>query len=349
MIRSRTTESISAGRLAASVDGARASVLTALCVLVAGAAIWSVTLGASRIAAVDVLAAIFAFDGSREHLVVTTLRLPRVLAGLLAGSALAVAGAIMQAVTNNPLASPGLLGINAGAAFAVVMAISLLGVASSSAHVWFAFGGAGAAAVVVYALASAGPAGATPLKLVLAGAVLTAFLTSLTTAILIFDQSTLDAVRLWTAGSIAGRTMAQVAAVAPYILAGLAAAILFRRHLVTLSLGANVARSVGQNPVLWRCLAVVIVILLAGGAVALSGPIGFVGLVVPHIARLTVGVDYRWIIPFGAAGGALLVVLADTLGRTVFASQSFPVGVTMALVGAPFFIWLARSRADGAR
>lgn len=297
----------------------------------------------------DVLAAIFAFDGSREHLVVTTLRLPRVLAGLLAGAALGVAGAIMQAVTNNPLASPGLLGVNAGAAFAVVIAMSILGVASSSTQVWFAFGGAGAAATIVYALASAGPAGATPLKLVLAGVVLTTFLTSLTTAMLIFDQTTLDAVRLWTAGSLAGRTMAQAAAVAPYILTGLAAALVFRRHLMALSLGADVARSVGQNPVLWRGLAIVIVILLAGGAVALAGPVGFVGLVVPHVARMTVGVDYRWIIPFSAAGGALLVVFADTLGRTLFASQSFPVGVTMALVGAPFFVWLARSRAGEAR
>jgi len=331
-----------ASRIASAADAVRFSALAALCLAMALVAIWSVTLGTTSIAMSDVLAAVFAFDGTREHQVVTTLRLPRVLAGLLAGAALGVAGAIMQAVTNNPLASPGLLGVNAGAAFAVVIAMSILGVASSSAHVWFAFGGAATAAVVVYALASAGTAGATPLKLVLAGVVLATFLTSLTTAMLIFDQTTLDAVRLWTAGSLTGRTAAQVAAVAPYILAGLTLALMFRRHLMTLSLGTDVARSVGQNPLWWRGLAVVIVILLAGGAVSLAGPIGFVGLVVPHIARMTVGVDYRWIIPFSAAGGALLVVLADTLGRTLFASQSFPVGVTMALVGAPFFIWLAR-------
>lgn len=329
-------------------DAMRASSLATLCLATASLAVWSVTLGTSRIAVADVFAAVFAFDGSREHLVVTTLRLPRVLAGLLAGSALAVAGAVMQAVTNNPLASPGLLGINAGASFAVVVAISVLGAGSSNAHIWFAFGGAGLAAVVVYALASAGVAGATPLKLVLAGALLATFLTSLATAILIFDQTTLDAVRLWTAGSLSGRTMAQVTAVAPYILVGLTAALIFRRHLMTLSLGTTLAQSVGQNQVLWRGLAVVIVILLAGGAVSLAGPIGFVGLVVPHIARMTVSVDYRWIIPFSAAGGALLILVADTVGRTFFASQSFPVGVTMALVGAPFFIWIARRRVDGA-
>lgn len=332
-----------------SADTTRFFALASLCLLTAAVTVWSVAFGTSRIAVSDVLAAIFAFDGSREHLVVTTLRVPRVMAGLLSGSALAVAGAIMQAVTNNPLASPGLLGVNAGAAFAVVMAMSLLGVASSSAHVWFAFGGAAAAVVIVYTLASAGHGGATSLKLVLAGVVLTTFLTSLTTAILIFDQTKLDTVRLWTAGSLAGRSLAQVAAVAPYILAGLAAALVFRNHLTTLSLGAEVARSVGQDPVVWRGMALVIVILLAGGAVALAGPIGFVGLVVPHIARMAVGVDYRWVIPFAAAGGALLVVLADLLGRTIFASQGFPVGVTMALVGAPFFIWLARRRAVEAR
>lgn len=320
---------------------------TALFFLLVIVAVWSITLGTSRIPIAEVLRAIFAFDGSREHVVVMTLRLPRVLAGMLAGGALAVAGAVMQAATNNPLASPDLLGINAGAAFAVVVAMSVFGVGSGNAHLWFAFGGAGAAALVVYAFGSAGRAGATPLRLVLAGAVLTTFMTSLTTAILIFDQTTLDAVRLWTAGSLSGRTMVQTVAVAPYILAGLIAVVLFSRHLMTLSLGPEVARTVGQDPAIWRSIAVIIVILLAGGAVALAGPIGFVGLVVPHVARLALGVDYRRIIPFSVLGGALLVVMADTLGRTLVANQNVPVGITIALVGAPFFIWLARNRVHG--
>lgn len=348
MSRRQAAEAVPAARLLADTPTVRRSALAMLCLLVAGTALWSLTLGASYIAMPDALAAVFAFDGSRDHVVVATLRLPRVLAGLLAGSALAVAGALMQAITNNPLASPGLLGVNAGAAFAVVVAMALFGGGTSGAHVWFAFGGAGMAAVVVYALASFGSGGATPLKLVLAGTVLSTFLASLTTAILIFDQITLDDVRLWTAGSLAGRGMGQIMAIAPYILAGLAAALVFRRHFMTLSLGATVARSVGQNPILWRGLAIVIVVLLSGGAVALAGPIGFVGLVVPHIVRMTVGVDYRWIVPFSAAGGALLVVLADMAGRTFFASQSFPVGVMTALIGAPFFVWLAQRRAGEA-
>jgi len=318
--------------------------LVILCCLLPLTAIWSVSLGATALPVRDIFEAIFFFDGSRDHLVIATIRLPRVLAGLLAGGALAVSGTVMQAITNNPLASPGLLGVNAGAAFAVVLTMSVFGAGAQGALVWAAFAGAGTAAIAVSLFGSIGPAQGTPVKLVLAGAVLTAFLTSLTTAILIFDRSTLDSVRLWTAGSLTGRTMDEVRAVAPYMLCGFAAALLFPRQLTVLSLGADVSKSLGQNPVVWRGLAAVLVILLAGGAVALAGPIGFVGLVVPHIVRMTAGTDYRWIIPFAAAGGAFLVLSADTLSRILFASQSFPVGVTMAMIGAPFFIWLARTR-----
>lgn len=320
--------------------------LLVLCLLVA-VSMWAVTLGTVRIPFPSVWNAIVRFDGTREHLLVMTIRLPRVLACLLAGSALAVSGAIMQAVTNNPLASPGLLGINAGASFAVVLVMTLFGAGTGNVYLWYAFCGAGLAAVVVYGLGSFGLAGQSTVGLVLAGAIVATFLTALTSAILIFDQSTLDTVRLWTAGSVSGRTMAQAAAVAPYILVGLAGALLLGRHLVTLSLGAEAARSLGQNPLVWRAIAVALVIMLAGSAVALAGPIGFVGLVVPHIVRLTIGIDYRWILPFSALGGALLVIGADTAGRMLFASQNFPVGVTVALIGAPFFLWLARNRAGG--
>ncbi|MGE7470298.1 FecCD family ABC transporter permease [Bosea sp. NPDC003192] len=347
MSANRITAGSASARPAPVGDGRKAVVLITLCCLLTLVAAWSVTLGTARFPFSRVLDAIFAFDGSREHLVIASIRLPRMLAGLLAGAGLAVAGAIMQAVTSNPLASPGLLGINAGAAFAVVVAIAAFGAGSDDIHVWSAFAGAVAAAATVQVLGSAGRSGGSPLRLVLAGAVLAGFLTSLTTAILIFDQGTLDIVRLWTAGTLSGRSMAQVAAVSPYILTGLAAALALRRHVTTLSLGPDVARSLGQSLPLWRGLAVAIVILLAGGAVALAGPIGFVGLVVPHVARFCVGVDYRWIIPFSALGGALLLVIADTGGRVLLGSQSFPAGVTMALIGGPFFIWLARYRVGG--
>ncbi|WP_246666059.1 iron ABC transporter permease [Aquamicrobium sp. LC103] len=314
--------------------------------LLAVAGVWAMTVGTSDLAASEVVDALVRFDGSREHTVVIYVRLPRVLAGILVGASFAVAGAIMQAATNNPLASPDLLGINAGAAFCVVMSIILFNTDSSAVHAWFAFAGATAAAVAVYTVASFGVGGATPLKLLLAGAVFSVFLTSLTTAVLIFDQGALDQIRLWAVGSLAGRPLSSSVAIAPYTILGILAALLFRRQITTLSLGAEIARSIGQNAVLWRAIAAGIVVILAGSAVALAGPIAFVGLVVPHIARMTMGVDYRWIIPFSGLFGALLVVSADAVARLLMPSQSLPVGVTMALIGAPFFIYLARSRAD---
>lgn len=225
--------------------------------------------------------------------------------------------------------------------------MTFFGAGVGDIYIWFAFLGAGIAAFAVTLLSSFGPIRHSPVGLILAGAIVAAFLTSLTSAVLIFDQSTLDAVRMWTAGSVTGRTMAQAATVAPYIAFGLIVSLFLGRHLTTLSLGADTARSVGQNTALWRGVAIVTVILLAGGAVALAGPIGFVGLIVPHIVRMAVSADYRWIIPFSALGGALLVVGADMAGRMVFGSQNFPVGVTIALVGAPFFLWLARNRMRG--
>jgi iron complex transport system permease protein len=339
--------SVSIAGAAGRGDSRRAASLLLMLGLTILAAIWATSVGTSKVPVSQVIDAFLHYDGSRDHVVVIFVRMPRVLAGLLVGASLAVAGAIMQAATNNPLGSPDLLGINAGAAFAVVMAIILLDAQSSAAHAWYAFGGAAIAAVAVYGAASIGPGGATPLKLALAGAVLTSFLAALTTAILIFNQGTLDQIRLWSAGSLAGRPLSSALAIAPYTILGLAMAFLFRRQVMTLSLGSDIARSLGQNSLRWRALAAVMVVLLAGSAVALAGPIGFVGLVVPHIARMIVGSDYRWIIPFSALGGALLIVCADGLARYVLPQQNLPVGVTMAMLGAPFFIYLARYKVGG--
>jgi len=321
--------------------------LLAMGLAIATVASIGVTMGTARLSLFDVFDALFAFNGSREHLVITAIRLPRVIAGLLAGAGLGVAGAIMQAATRNLLASPDLLGINAGAAFCVVLAMALTGVVSDIALVGCAFLGAGVAAIMVYLLGVSGPASGSPVRLVLAGAMLSAFLAALTTAILIVEQSTLDQIRLWAAGSLSGRTAAQTTAVAPFILIGLAGALVSSRQITTLSLGGDIARALGQEPVIWRAVLFALVILLAGSAVALVGPVGFVGLVVPHMARLMVGIDYRWILPFSALGGALLLAVADLTGRMVL-SQTFPVGVTMALIGGPFFVWLARHRLKGA-
>lgn len=325
-------------------DGLRCLSLAVLIAVLALSALASLMVGSSVMPYSTIISSIFAFDGSRDHLLASTIRMPRTLAALFAGSALAVSGAIMQAVTHNPFASPGLLGINAGAAFAVVSVMTLFGIGVGDLYVWVAFLGAATAALLVYTLGSLATIGQSQLGIVLAGVIVATFLTSIISTVLIFDQSTLDAVRLWTAGSVTGRTMTEVKTVAPYIFSGIIAATLLGRHLTTLSLGADASRSLGQNPVVWRGISIAVVIFLAGGAVALAGPIGFVGLVVPHIVRMGLGFDYRWIIPFSAVGGALLVLVADLAGRIVFKNQGFPVGVTVALVGAPFFLYLARTR-----
>ena len=303
---------------------------------------WSITLGAADISPDTVFAALFNSDGSFNHMLIQTVRLPRVLAGALVGAGLAVAGAVMQGLTRNPLADSGILGINAGAAFAVVVAVNLIGDPPLSVYALFGFIGAGAAAAIVYTLGSMGRGGATPLRLTLAGVILTSFVTSLTTAILITDQETLDKIRFWTAGSLAGRDMALLSQTAPYILIGIAGAVLISRQITTLSLGEDVAIGLGQNTFRVKAAAAVIVVLLAGGSVALAGPIGFVGLVVPHVVRFIVGVDYRWVIPYSALVGGMLVTIADVAARIVIRPQELPVGVMMAIFGAPFFIGLAR-------
>lgn len=328
--------------------GSRALLLPGLLVcttLVVVCLVWSITLGAADIAPRTVFDAIFASDGSFQHLIIQTVRLPRVLSGAIVGASLAVAGAIMQGLTRNPLADSGLLGINSGAAFAVVLAVFIIGDMPLSAYAWYGFIGAGVAAALVYALGSMGKGGATPLKLTLAGVILTAFIGSFTTAILISDQQALEKIRFWTAGSLAGRDMALLAQTAPYMIVGLVGAFLISRQITTISLGDDVAKGLGQNTVWVRAAAALIVVLLAGGAVALAGPLGFVGLIIPHLVRFLVGVDYRWVVPYSALLGAILVTVADVGARVVIRPQELPAGVIMAVIGAPFFIWLARRQA----
>jgi iron complex transport system permease protein len=306
------------------------------------ALLWSITLGAAEITPDVVYDALFNFDENEfDHLIIQTVRFPRVLAGVIVGAALAVAGAIMQGLTRNPLADSGILGINAGAAFAVVMVASLLDAPSLSLYSLAGLAGAAVAALFVYGIGSLGGT-ATPLRLTLAGVILTAFVSSLTTAILIQDQETLDRIRFWTAGSLSGRDMPIIAQTAPFIAVGLIGALLISRQITTISLGEDVAKGLGQNTLFVKMIAAGLVVLLSGGAVALAGPIGFVGLVIPHIARFISGVDYRWIIPYSALLGGIMVTVADVAARVVLRPQELPVGVMMALVGAPFFIYLAR-------
>lgn len=312
-------------------------------VALAMALLWSITLGAAEITPQVVYEALLHYDAENyDHLIIQTVRLPRVLAGAVVGAALAVAGAIMQGLTRNPLADAGLLGINGGAAFAVVAGVTLLGALPLWGYAVLAFGGAGVASVIVYGIGSMGRGGATPLKLTLAGVIVTAFISSFTTALLLMNEETLEQVRFWTVGSLAGREMALFLQTTPFMLAGLAGGLIMSRQITTISLGEDVAKGLGQDTRWIRLVLALLVMLLAGGAVALAGPIGFIGLVVPHLVRLLVGMDYRWIIPYSAVGGALLVTVGDVIARVIIRPQELPVGIVMALVGAPFFIYLAR-------
>lgn len=312
--------------------------------LLVGCVILSVTLGAADIDIETVWRSLTAFDGSTEHLIITTLRLPRSLIAATVGAALAVAGAITQGLTRNPLAAPDIVGINAGAALAVVGATFLLGTPSTNTQVWFAFLGGTLAAVVVYLLGSVGRSGMTPLKLILAGAALTYFLSSLTTGMLVLSQRTLDEVRFWLAGSVSGQDFATFSSVFPYLGLGLVLSFLISRSITMLTLGEDVAKGLGLRTGWIKAIATVAVILLAGSAVALTGPIGFVGLVVPHLVRSFAGVDYRWLLPYAALVGAILLLLADIAARLVIKPQELPVGIMTALIGAPFFIYLARRK-----
>lgn len=291
-----------------------------------------------------VIAAFTDFDGSNAHLIVRSLRLPRTLIGLGAGAALAVAGGVMQAVTRNALASPTILGVNAGASFAIVTAVFLLGVVSPSMYVWFAFAGALATAVVVYLLGAVGREGPTPVKLALAGAVVTALLGSWISAILVFNQRTLDEVRFWLAGSLAGRDLGVFIQVLPFLIAGLVVSVALARQLNTISLGEDMAAALGQRTALVRGASAVVVVGLAGASVAAAGPIGFIGLAVPHVVRTLVGADYRWILAYCAVLGPVMLLASDILGRIVARPSEVQVGIVTAIVGAPFLIHLVRRR-----
>jgi len=307
-------------------------------------ALLSVAHGSKPIPLSAVLDAFFGFDGSNDHLIVRSLRLPRTTIGLAVGAALGLAGAVMQGVTRNPLADPGLLGVEAGAALAVVLGIHMVGIGSLTGYVWFAFAGAAVASVIVYTLGSVGRGGATPVKLALAGAALSALLGSVTTAILLLDVATLDQFRFWVVGSLAGRDASVAAQVLPFLLAGGVLALAAGRALNVLALGDDVARSLGQRVGAARAVAALAVVVLTGAATAAAGPIGFVGLTIPHVARAICGPDYRWILPWSMVLGPILLLGADVVGRVVARPGELQVGIVTALVGAPFFIALVRRR-----
>ena len=312
---------------------------------VAVIAILSLRIGSLDLSTQDAWNAIFNFDpNSYEQTVVRSLRLPRTLVALGIGAALAVAGATMQAVTRNPLADPFILGVSSGASFAIVTVVYFFGLAAPQQYLWFAFAGALGASAVVFVIGSAGSGGPTPVKLALAGVVISAALGAWTSALLLLDDATLDTVRFWLAGSVVNRDLGTFWFVSPFLLGGAILCLFMGHQLNVLNLGDDTARALGMHTGRIRLISSVIVVLITGAAVAVAGPIGFVGLAIPHMVRAVVGIDYRWVLPYSFVYGGIFLVLADIVGRVITRPAELQAGIVTAFVGVPFLIYLARQR-----
>ncbi len=312
------------------------------------AVLLSLALGTNPLSPGAVWTGLRAHDDSEASVLVWTLRIPRTVVGLAAGAAFGVAGALVQALTRNPLADPGILGVNAGAGFAVTLGVGLFGVTSAQGYVWFAFVGAALATLLVYAIGASSGGSISPITLVLAGVALAAVLDGVGTFLQLIDPETFTRLRRWGVGSINDTALTDTWQVLPFLAGGLVLALVLARALNDVALGDDLARSLGTNVARTRVLGIVAVTLLAGGGTALTGGIGFVGLMVPHLVRWFTGPDQRWVIAYSALAAAVLVLLADVLGRVVARPGEIEVGIVTALVGAPVLIMLVRrSRASG--
>lgn len=315
-----------------------------LLIALALAVVLSFTVGANPLSSQAVWATLQGGGTPETDYIVFDLRIPRTVTGLVAGAALGVAGALIQAFTRNPLADPGILGVNAGAALAVALGVTFLGLRDVSQFVWLAFLGALVVTVAVYLIGSSGRGSADPLRLTLAGVALGAVLSGITTGLSLSDPDAFDSMRSWNAGSLLGRGFDVILPVLPFVVAGLVLALLLAPGLNAIGLGEDVARAQGANVAGIRIGVIAAVTLLAGAATALAGPISFIGLMVPHVIRWTFGVDQRLILPLSAVLAPVILLLADVLGRVIIAPAEVPVGIVAAFVGAPVLIVLARRR-----
>ncbi|MES5820326.1 iron ABC transporter permease [Streptomyces sp. RG80] len=324
--------------------------LGALVVILVVAAALSLAVGARALSPAEVWHGLFAApDSDQRHteirLIVQTVRVPRTVLAVVAGIALGVGGALIQGYTRNPIADTGLLGVNSGASFAVVSAITLFGLGNPFQYVWFGFLGAAAAGVVVFGLSSLGRGAGNPLTLALAGQGVAVFLAAMTTAIALTDQAALNALRFWNAGSVAGVGFDVIWPVTGFIAAGLVLALTTLPSISLLNLGEDVARGLGVNIALSRTVGIVAITLLAGAATAACGSIAFLGLMVAHVARYLTGPDYRWLVPYAGLLGAIVLLVCDIVGRLVVRPGELDAGVVVALLGAPFFaalVWLGK-------
>ncbi|WP_181309478.1 FecCD family ABC transporter permease [Nocardioides campestrisoli] len=297
----------------------------------------SLCVGARTVPLPEVLAAFTDYAGTDDHVVVRDVRLPRTLLALAVGAALAVAGALVQTLTRNPLAEPGILGVTAGASFAIVVAVALWRTDSQAAMLAAAFVGAAAATVLVYAVG-----GSSPLRLVLAGVALSAVLAGLTLGLRLAMPEVFDSYRFWSVGSLAGREQVSLGLPVLVIAAGLGGALLLTRSLAAVALGEHVAHTLGAHVVRTRVLTIVLVTVLAGAATAVAGPIAFVGLIVPHLARRAAGGAIGWLLGLSLLLGPALVLAADVLARVLLPTGEVPVAIVTAFLGGPVLIWVVR-------
>ncbi len=324
--------------------GVRAVGLLALLTVLGVAVIASLAIGARAIPPLEVLQILLGHDNGQNTVVVYQLRLPRTLIAIVAGTSLGVAGALIQSVTRNPLADPGILGVNAGAAFALAMGTGLVGISGALGTLTLAYLGAFVASVLVYAIGSIGRGGASPVRLILAGVALGAVLAGITNAIVLTDRERFSVMTSWESGSLLDRDVGLLGPSLPFVVVGLGIALAIASSLNAIALGDDLASALGANVMRTRILAVIAVMLLAGTATALAGPIAFVGLMVPHAVRWIVGPDQRWIIGYSALAAPSLLLFADVLGRVALESGELPAGIVTALVGAPVLIFLVRRR-----
>lgn len=303
----------------------------------------SVSLGTRDVVWADIWEGVLGNTETMAQAVVA-VRVPRTVLAVLAGAALGLAGAVMQGVTRNPLADPGILGVNAGAAMAVAIGIAWFGMETLDAYIWTAILGAGVAACFVYTIGSIGRGGATPLKMALAGAATSIAAVSFTIAIILPRNDIAGGIRLWQIGGVGGATFEAILPCLPFLIVGLVLSLLSARSLNLLALGDEAATGLGARIAWARAAAALGAILLCGATTAICGPIGFVGLVVPHVCRVLVGVDHRWLLPFSALTGAILLIFADVAGRIIARPSEMDVGIVTAFIGAPVFIWIVRQR-----
>ncbi|MFK4761696.1 FecCD family ABC transporter permease [Microbacterium sp. ZW T5_45] len=310
-------------------------VLVVLCIL-------SICFGVRAVTFDDIAAALSGHDDTIAQAAIIK-RLPRTVLALLVGAALALAGATMQAVTRNPIADPGILGVTNGASLAVVVGLAVGGLTDAYSQMGLAIVGAAAAAVFVYTVGSLGRGGATPLKLALAGAATSAAFASLISAIMLPRVDLLQAYQSWQIGGVGGAEWPRIAITAPVLALGALICLASARGMNSLALGDDMAKGLGENVFRTRLFSALGAVILAGAATAIAGPIGFVGLVIPHMCRMLIGTDHRWLLPFSALAGAALLLASDIVGRVITPSaEEIQVGIITAIIGAPFFIWIVR-------